>query len=79
VRLGVGEHSSSAGASSALAAARLSVEAGLPMAGAIILSAARSVGAALWTQDARFEGMDGVQYVSARSDQQAFGRRVVKA
>ena len=56
------------GLSSALAAARLSVEAGLPMADAIILSAARSVDATFWTQDAHFEGMAGVQYVSARSD-----------
>jgi toxin FitB len=53
---------------SALAAARLSVEAKLPMADAIILSVARSRGATLWTQDADFEGMAGVQYVSARSD-----------
>lgn len=47
---------------SALAAARLSVEASLPMADAIILSAARSRGATLWTQDAHFEGMAGVKY-----------------
>jgi toxin FitB len=56
------------GASSALAAARLSVEAGLPMADAIILSAARSAGATFWTQDAHFEGMEGVRYVAVRSD-----------
>ena len=56
------------GLSSALAAARLSVEAGLPMADAIILSTARSVDATFWTQDAHFEGMPGVRYVSARSD-----------
>ena len=56
------------GASSALTAARLSVEAGLPMADAIILSAARSAGATFWTQDAHFGGMADVQYVSARSD-----------
>jgi predicted nucleic acid-binding protein len=53
-------------APAALAAARLSVEASLPMADAIILSAARFGGATLWTQDAHFEGMDGVQYISAR-------------
>jgi predicted nucleic acid-binding protein len=53
---------------SALAAARLSVEAKLPMADAIIYSAARSRSAALWTQDAHFEGLPGVRYVSARSD-----------
>jgi toxin FitB len=55
-------------AAAALAAARLSVEASLPMADAIILSAARSAGATLWTQDAHFEGMPDVRYVSARSD-----------
>ena len=55
-------------ASAALAAARLSVEATLPMADAIILSAARLHGATFWTQDAHFEGMTGVEYVSARSD-----------
>jgi predicted nucleic acid-binding protein len=52
---------------SALAAARLSVDASLPMADAIILSAARSRDATLWTQDSHFEGMAGVRYVSARS------------
>jgi toxin FitB len=55
-------------AAAALAAARLSVEASLPMADAIILSAARSAGATLWTQDAHFEGIPDVRYVSARSD-----------
>jgi predicted nucleic acid-binding protein len=55
-------------AAEALAAARLSVDASLPMADAIILSAARSAGATLWTQDAHFEGMPDVRYVSARSD-----------
>ena len=55
-------------AASALVAAHLSVEAKLPMADAIILSVARSRGATLWTQDAHFEGMAGVKYVSARSD-----------
>ena len=55
-------------ATAALAAARLSDEAGLPMADAIILSTARASGATLWTQDAHFEGMEGVEYVSVRSD-----------
>lgn len=57
-------------APAALAAARLSVEARLPMADAIILSAVRVAGATLWTQDAHFEDMAGVKYVSARLDQQ---------
>ena len=51
----------------ALAAARLSDEAGLPMADAIILSTARASDATFWTQDARFEGMEGVEYVSTRA------------
>lgn len=55
-------------APNALVAARLSVETGLSMADAIILSAARSCGATFWTQDAHFEGMEGVEYVSTRSD-----------
>jgi predicted nucleic acid-binding protein len=55
-------------ASASLAAARLSVEASLPMADAIILSTARANSATPWTQDAHFEGMEGVEYVSARSD-----------
>lgn len=46
----------------ALAAARISVEAGLPMADSIVLATARACGAALWTQDADFQGMVGVQY-----------------
>ena len=54
-------------ASAAIDAARLSVEAGLPMADAIILSTARGSGAILWTQDAQFQGLDGVNHVSARS------------
>ncbi len=53
---------------SAIEAARLSVEASLPMADAIILSMARARGATFWTQDAHFEGMADVTYVSARSD-----------
>ncbi len=54
-------------AAAALDAARLSVEAALPMADAIILSVARSHDATLWTQDAHFEGINGVNYVSASS------------
>lgn len=51
---------------SAIAAAGLSVEFGLPMADAIMLSAARSHGATLWTQDSHFDGVEGVKYVAAR-------------
>ena len=51
----------------AVSAARLSVDLGLPMADAIMLSAARANGATLWTQDAHFDGVDGVRYTAARS------------
>jgi predicted nucleic acid-binding protein len=47
----------------ALNAARLSVELRLPMADSIMLATARMVGATLWTQDADFEGLEGVQYI----------------
>jgi predicted nucleic acid-binding protein len=52
----------------ALDAARLSVELQIPMADAIILTTARANGATLWTQDAHFEGMTGVEYVPVASD-----------
>ena len=54
-------------AASALSAARVSVELGLPMADAIMLSTARTHDATLWTQDAHFAGVDGVQFVVAGS------------
>jgi toxin FitB len=46
----------------ALAAARLSIEARLPLADSIILATARASGATLWTQDADFEGLASVRY-----------------
>ena len=46
----------------AVAAAELSAETGLPMAGSIVLATARSEEATLWTQDADFEGREGVEY-----------------
>jgi predicted nucleic acid-binding protein len=46
----------------ALEAARVSLDSGLAMAGSILLATARHVGATLWTQDARFEGMGGVEF-----------------
>lgn len=49
----------------ALAAARLSVVERLPLADSVILATARSCGATLWTQDADFEGREGVRYVAA--------------
>ena len=46
----------------ALGSARISVDLGLPMADSIMLAAARAFGATLWTQDADFEGIEGVRY-----------------
>ena len=46
----------------AVAAAKLSVARGLPLADSIILATAQAHEATLWTQDADFEGMDGVEY-----------------
>ena len=46
----------------ALNAARLSVELGLPLADSVILATARQYGAELWTQDADFDGIDGVRF-----------------
>ena len=47
----------------ALDSARLSLETRLPMADSIILATARASGATLWTQEADFMGMEGVQYI----------------
>ena len=45
----------------ALAAARLSVDLGIPMADSIMLATARAWDATLWTQDADFDGLPGVK------------------
>lgn len=47
----------------ALEGAKLSVELSLPMADALILATARAHGAVLWTQDADFEGVEGVRFI----------------
>jgi len=47
----------------ALAAARLSVDLGIPMADSIMLATARAWEATLWTQDADFDTVPGVRYV----------------
>ncbi len=47
----------------ALRAAAISLQLKLPMADSIILATARSYGATVWTQDADFEGLDGVHYI----------------
>ena len=49
-------------ASLALDAARISLDEGLPMADSVILASARGESAVLWTQDAHFAGLPGVQY-----------------
>ena len=46
----------------AVAAATVSAELGLPLADSIILATSRQEDAVLWTQDADFEGMEGVEY-----------------
>jgi predicted nucleic acid-binding protein len=50
----------------AVAAARLSVKHGLPMADSIMLATAQAWEATLWTQDADFENVPGVRYVAKR-------------
>jgi len=54
-------------ASLALSAARLSVEAKLPLADSVILATAREYDAVLWTQDADFKGLEKVQYRKRKS------------
>ena len=46
----------------ALEAARISIDKGLSLADSIILATARSQDAVLWTQDAHFSGLEGVEY-----------------
>ena len=46
----------------ALSAAKISLELKLPMADSLILATARVYGATLWTQDADFDEIKGVQY-----------------
>jgi toxin FitB len=52
----------------ALDSARTSLELKLPLADSVILTTARAFDATLWTQDADFEGVSGVMYVSRTSD-----------
>ena len=49
-----------------LRAAKLSHELKLPLADSVILATARAAGAVLWTQDADFEGLPGVEYTPRR-------------
>lgn len=50
-------------ACAAISAAKLSARQQLPMADSLIYFTAQSHGATLWTQDADFEGLEGVKYV----------------
>ena len=49
----------------ALSAARISIDAKLPLADSIMLASARTAGAALWTQDKDFAGLVRVNYIEA--------------
>lgn len=46
----------------AIAASKLSLEKGLPMADSIILATVKAYDAILWTQDSDFRNMAGVKY-----------------
>lgn len=48
----------------ALHAARLSTDTKLPIVDSVMLASAREFHATLWTQDADFEGIEKVEYVS---------------
>jgi predicted nucleic acid-binding protein len=50
----------------ALNAAKISVELRLPMADSVMLATARAHNATLWTQDADFRDIEGIQYVEKR-------------
>lgn len=50
----------------ALSAAKLSEDLKLPMADSVMLASAKAYDATFWTQDANFEGVDGVRYTKAR-------------
>ncbi len=55
----------------ALAAARLSVDRGLPMADSIMLATARAWDATLWTQDSDFDGVPGVKCMTRQKGKKA--------
>ncbi len=50
----------------ALAAARVSLDLGIPMADSVMLATARAYDATLWTQDADFAKIPAVRYVARR-------------
>jgi len=47
----------------ALQAAKLGLEHKLPLADSVILATARAFDATLWTQDADFDGIEGVRFI----------------
>ncbi len=51
----------------AVSAAHLSLSLNLPMADSIILATARLHGAAVWTQDSDFDGLEGVNYTRKKA------------
>ena len=51
----------------AIDAAHISLKYKLAMADSIILATAHEYDAILWTQDAHFQGMDGVKYIEKKS------------
>jgi len=53
-------------ASLALKAARLSSDLQLPLADSVILATAQTYHALIWTQDAHFQGLEGVRYTEKR-------------
>ena len=50
----------------ALAAAKISLNLSLPLADSMIIATARAYDAIVWTQDADFKGIDGVNYIEAK-------------
>jgi predicted nucleic acid-binding protein len=50
----------------AIDAARISLDLKLAMADSIILATAQDYDATLWTQDAHFQGMEGVKYIEKK-------------
>jgi predicted nucleic acid-binding protein len=50
----------------AIYAARLSLQAKLPMADSIVYATACASEATLWTQDDDFEGLDDVKYIAKK-------------
>lgn len=50
----------------ALSAARIGHDLNLPLADSVILATARAYHGVIWTQDAHFQGLEGVRYTEKR-------------